>query len=224
MRFVLRFISYIVIFGLTFSVSYVLIMRVIPATITPLKIVRLIDNDQSEIKYIRSKWVSLDQINMNVVRAVISSEDSKYLEHNGFDWQAIKQAIEYNKTSDKRRGASTISQQVAKNLFCLPNRTWLRKAVEAYYTVLIELLWSKERIMEVYLNIVELHPNVYGIEAAANIFFNKSASELNSHEASLIATVLPSPRRMNLASPSSYMLSRSKAIRRNMVQLGKIEF
>lgn len=132
-------------------------------------------------------------------------------------------AIEYNRRGDKVRGASTISQQTAKNVFCLPARTWTRKAFESYFTVLVELMWSKQRIMEVYLNVLETHPNVYGVEATARRFFDKPAAQLNMHEASLIACVLPSPRRMNIGRPSDYMVRRSATIRRNMRRLPKTD-
>lgn len=233
MRYFTRLLAYLTFFFLSFSICYVVVLKFIPVTITPLKIVKFVDNkfthDEDEtintdIKSIDSKWVDLDKISKEMIKAVIASEDNGFLDHKGFDWHAIEQAIKYNRENEKTRGASTISQQVAKNVFCLPSRTWFRKAIEAYYTLLIEILWGKERIMEVYLNIVELHPNVYGVETAANRFFQKSAQDLTLYEASLIATVLPSPRTMNLAAPSTYMRSRSRAIRTNVAHLGNIEF
>lgn len=224
MRYFGRFIGYILIFFLSFSVSYVLIMRYVPATITPLKIVKLFENAADKGVIIDSHWRSLGKINMSMVKAVMASEDNNFLIHYGFDWEAIDKAIEYNKRGKKLRGASTISQQTAKNMFCFPDRTWLRKAVETYYTLLIETFWSKNRIMEVYLNVIEVNPNVYGVEAAAHNFFKKEAEHINNYDAALIATVLPNPRRMNLATPSSYMNSRASRIRRLMRQLPPVDF
>lgn len=224
MRYIGRLIVYITFFFLSFSVGYVLLMRYIPATLTPLKIVKLIENASDKGVIIDSHWRSLGKINMSMVKAVMASEDNNFLIHYGFDWQAIDKAIKHNKRGKKLRGASTISQQTAKNMFCFPDRTWIRKGFETYYTVLIETFWSKNRIMEVYLNVIEVHPNVYGVEAAAKNFFKKEAEHLNNYDAALIATVLPNPRRMNLAAPSSYMNSRASRIRSLMRQLPPVNF
>lgn len=224
MRYFLRLITYLAIFFFSLSVSYVFIMRYIPATITPLKIVKLFDNRADYGVVIDSHWRSLGKINMSMVKAVMASEDNNFLTHHGFDWEAIDMAIEYNKKGKKLRGASTISQQTAKNMFCKPSRTWFRKGVETYFTLLIEVMWSKNRIMEVYLNVIEVRPNVYGVEAAAQNYFNKEAKNLNNYDAAMIATVLPNPARMNLEAPSAYMKSRAARIRTMMKQLPPVDF
>ena len=183
-------------------------------------------NMSSENKLIYSSWANFGEINPTMVKSVIASEDNNFLTHHGFDWEAIEKAIAYNKINGHKRilGASTISQQTAKNVFCIPDRTWLRKGFETYYTILIELLWSKEDIMETYLNIIETRPNVYGVEATAQRYYNKPAIDLNPHESSMIATALPSPRRMDIANPTTYHVNRASKIRRLVRSLPRIEF
>ena len=156
--------------------------------------------------------------------AVIATEDNNFMVHNGFDWEAIKKAYNENREGDRLRGGSTISQQTAKNVFCLPSRTWVRKGFEAYYTLLIETFWSKRRIMEVYLNVIETGRNMYGVEAPARGVYGKTAAELNAYEASMIATVLPNPLRRDMAAPSGYMVRRAAQVRSLMGKLGPIEF
>jgi len=166
------------------------------------------------------RWRDLEEIGSSVPLAFISSEDQKFLNHNGFDVEAIKKAIESNKESKKVRGASTISQQVAKNVFLLPTKSYFRKGLEVYFTFLIELVWGKERIMEVYINVVELGEGVYGVEAAAQNYFKKSAKKLSRNNAALMATVLPNPLIFKLKSPSAYMQKRSNWVLRQMNNLG----
>lgn len=166
-------------------------------------------------------WVSWSHISDHSKAAVISSEDQRFLEHRGFDLKAIEKAIEYNekqekKGSTKRRGASTISQQTAKNLFLWPGRSWLRKGLEVMYTFLIELLWSKQRILEVYLNIIELGDGIYGVEAASQLYFKKPAVNLSRDEAALLAAVLPSPRKYSVTKPGPYIQKRKEWIKRQM--------
>lgn len=173
---------------------------------------------------IRKNWVSIDKISPNIVLAVCAAEDGKFLEHNGFDWEAIKKAMKNNKKGKKLRGASTISQQTAKNLFLWPKRSWVRKGLEAYFTFLIETFWSKKRIMEVYLNIAEFGKGIYGVEKAAQIYYKKQAKQLTRNESAMLATVLPFPSKRNPAKPSSYMFRYQSTILRNMYHLGKIEF
>ncbi|MDR0509973.1 MAG: monofunctional biosynthetic peptidoglycan transglycosylase [Rikenellaceae bacterium] len=215
LRYLGRLVCYTAIFFVTFSVSYVLVLRVVPVTITPLKLINMFDKKPASMA-VYSKWRSLNRIDRSMTLAAMASEDSRFMEHNGFDWKAIREAMRHNRRSERIRGGSTISQQTAKNVFCSHNRTYIRKAFEGYYTILIETLWSKRRIMEVYLNIIETRRNVYGVEATAQRFFNKKASELNSYDASMIATILPSPNRMNLARPSKYMQGRAARIRAAM--------
>jgi len=165
-------------------------------------------------------WVSLDHISRNVQLAVISSEDQKFLEHEGFDFESIEKALEQRHRRGRSGGASTISQQVAKNLFLWSGRTWLRKGIEAGYTVLIETFWNKRRILEVYLNIAEFGDGVYGVGAASPKFFGKTAARLTRHEACLLAAVLPAPKRMHADRPSPYVERRAWWIERQMMRLG----
>ncbi len=224
MRYLGRLIVYLSLFAATCSIGSVLLLRFVPVTVTPLKVIRLFENRKEYGLKVRSNWVPFDRINPQMMRAVIATEDNRFLTHRGFDWEAIDQALEENREGKRMRGGSTISQQTAKNVFCPPSRTWLRKGVEAWQTVLIETFWSKRRIMEVYLNIIETGPNMYGVEAPARDIYGKTAAELNRHEASMIATVLPNPLRMRLSAPSDYMVQRAARVRSLMNKLGKIDF
>lgn len=158
------------------------------------------------------RWRNLDAISPNLVRAVIASEDSTFCSHVGFDFKAIEKALEANKQGGRVRGGSTISQQTAKNVFLWPGRDWVRKGFEAGYTVLIEAVWTKRRIVEVYLNVAEWAPGVYGAEAAARHWFNKSAADLTPREAARLAAILPSPRRYNASSPGPYVRRRAARV------------
>jgi monofunctional biosynthetic peptidoglycan transglycosylase len=161
-------------------------------------------------KKIEKVWVSRDKISESMKHAVIASEDQEFDEHFGFDVEAIEKAMKYNKTHKKKKGASTITQQVAKNVFLWQGRTWLRKGLEVYCTLIIELFWSKERILEVYLNVAEMGDGVYGCEAAAQKYFKKTASKLNDSEAALIAACLPNPKMYKVDDPSSYVRKRQR--------------
>lgn len=180
-------------------------------------------NEQGERQRIRKDWVSIDKISPHMVLAACAAEDGKFMLHNGFDWEAIQKAIKSNKRGKKLRGASTISQQTAKNVFLWPKRSWLRKGFETYFTFLIETCWSKKRIMEVYLNVAEFGRGIYGVEEAAQAYYKKPASKLNRNEAAMIATVLPLPSKRNPAKPSNYMVRYQHIILRNMYTLGKID-
>jgi monofunctional biosynthetic peptidoglycan transglycosylase len=158
------------------------------------------------------RWRPLDEISPRLVRAAIAAEDANFCRHNGFDLEAIRKALDANARGGRMRGGSTISQQTAKNLFLWPGRDWVRKGLEAGYTVLIETLWPKRRIMEVYLNIAEFAPGVYGAEAAAQHWFGKSAEDLSAREAARLAAVLPSPRRYNAGQPGPYVRRRAARI------------
>jgi monofunctional biosynthetic peptidoglycan transglycosylase len=166
------------------------------------------------------QWVALEQISPQAALAVIASEDQLFPFHAGFDVKSIRAAVQHNERSRRVRGASTISQQVAKNLFLWPGRSWVRKGLEAGCTLLIEWFWPKERILEVYLNISEFGRGIYGVQAAARQFFHKDASRLNRADAALLAAVLPSPRRMHPDAPSPYLLSRQAWIEAQMAGLG----
>ena len=167
------------------------------------------------------RWRSLDDISPRLVQAVIASEDSTFCAHNGFDMKAIERALQANARAEKRgsgriRGGSTISQQTAKNVFLWPGRDWIRKGLEAGYTVAIETVWGKRRIMEVYLNVAEWAPGVYGAEAAAQHWFGKSADALTAREAARLAAILPSPRRYSASSPGPYVSRRTSRIQAAM--------
>lgn len=161
---------------------------------------------------IEKEWLDYDDISNNLKKAAIAGEDAYFLTHSGFDTKAIIQAFEKNQEGKKLRGGSTISQQVAKNVFLWPQRSWLRKGLETYFTVLIELLWSKKRILEMYLNVIEMGQGVYGAEAAAQYYFNKSAKSLTKKEAALIIAILPNPRKWDARRPSNYVNSRANSI------------
>jgi len=164
---------------------------------------------QSPVKPVKYHWVPSARIAEVMRKAVVASEDQKFWTHQGFDLEAIEKAREHNATHRKIRGASTISQQTAKNLFLWPGGGYARKAIEAYFTVLIEAFWPKQRILEVYLNVAEFGPGVYGVEEAAENYLHKSAAQLNAAEAARLAAVLPSPRRWRAWAPGPYVQSRA---------------
>lgn len=207
------------------SVSWVILAAFIPVYVTPLMFIRSVEAMVDGNAPVNEKtWVPLSEISPNMVQAVVASEDNLFLEHNGFSIDDIFKAVEHNKKGKRIRGGSTISQQTAKNVFLWPNRSYVRKGLEAYFTVLIELIWSKERIMEVYLNIVETGTGVYGVEAASQKFFNKSAAKLTKSQAALIAASLPNPRKFKIDNPSSYMLKRKAKILSVMRNIPKVKF
>jgi monofunctional glycosyltransferase len=196
------------------SLVLVLFFRFVPVPLTPLMLIRSTSSlFDSHIVGIHKDWVSLDEISPQVQAAVLKAEDYRFFEHNGFDYEAIHKALQYNRTHKNKKGASTISQQTAKNLFLWPSRSWIRKGFEAYFTVLIETLWPKNRIMEVYLNVIELGPGIYGVEAAAQKYFKIKAKNLSSSQAALLAAVLPNPNKLRIDRPSYYVLSRQRRIR-----------
>ena len=166
------------------------------------------------------RWRSLDRISRHLQIALVAAEDQTFPDHHGFDFKAIDRALEHNKRGKRVRGASTISQQVAKNLFLWPGRSWVRKGLEAWYTVLIETLWPKSRILEVYASVAEFGDGVYGAEAAARRFFGKPASALGPSESARLAAVLPSPRRYSAARPGPYVQRRTRWIERQVRRLG----
>ncbi len=169
---------------------------------------------------VRHRWVDRKEISPHVKVAVIAAEDQRFPEHRGFDLESINDALEDMERGRRVRGASTITQQVAKNLFLWPGQSWLRKGLEAYFTVIIELFWSKSRILEVYLNIAEFGRGIFGVGAASDAFFHKSAARLSAAEAALLAAVLPSPKRMRVNAPSRYVRSRQDWIMNQMRALG----
>jgi monofunctional glycosyltransferase len=169
---------------------------------------------------LRHRWVDWSQIAAPMKVAVIASEDQRFPEHDGFDFEQINKALEQRERGRRQRGASTISQQVAKNLFLWPGGGWLRKAIEAGYTVLIEALWPKQRILEIYLNIAEFGTGTFGVGAASETFFRKPAAKLSAYDAALLAAVLPSPKRMRANAPSRYVKSRQRQIVAQMNSIG----
>ncbi len=193
-----------------------------PIHYTPLMAIRALQGDASyETQH---DWESLVHISSDLQLAVICAEDQRFLSHKGFDYNAIKNAYESNRMGKKLRGGSTISQQTAKNVFLWPGRSWLRKGLETYFTFLIETLWSKERILEVYLNSIEMGNGVYGAEAAAQHWFNKEAKQLNKHEAAAIAAILPNPRKYKASPRTSYLESRKQWVLRQMYNFGTLDF
>lgn len=201
----------IIFFGL--SMLTVVILRFVPVYFTPLMFIRTtqqIINGES-VKW-KHTWVPKENISRHLPMAVIASEDNRFAEHNGFDFQEIEKAVKENKTRKRPRGASTISQQTAKNVFLWPSSSWIRKGLEVYFTTLIELFWNKERIMEVYLNSIEMGKGIYGAEAVAQEHFHKKASKLTPGECALIAASLPNPRKFNSEKPSKYLFKRQKKI------------
>ena len=207
----------VVFFGST--ILSVVALRFIPVYFTPLMFIRLGEQiAKGEEMKMRHSWVPLDEIAPSLPLAVMASEDARFLEHHGFDFNAIEKAAKRNMRNKNKRklGASTISQQTAKNVFLWPGRTWVRKGFEVYFTALIEMMWSKERIMEVYLNSIEMGDGIYGAEAVAQRHFHCSAKDLSKSECAMIAVSLPNPRKFDSAHPSSYMRKRQSRILREM--------
>jgi len=209
-------------FGLLLAVLVIVALRWLPVPSSAFMLIRQIERLQpgSEVPSIRYQWVGLDHISPAMALAVIAAEDQRFPEHWGFDFDAMERAIEYNSHSGKVRGASTISQQVAKNLFLWSGRSYLRKGLEAGLTLGLEALWPKERILEVYLNIAEFGDCIYGVHAAATQFFGTTPDRLATREAALLAAVLPSPRRLHADRPSPYLLARANWISSHMGKLG----
>ena len=214
-----KIILWIVVAFFASTILSVAILRWFPVYATPLMFIRLAQQVGAgeEMKW-HHHWVPIEDISPALSLAVMASEDANFLSHHGFDFKAIEHAAMRNmKHPEKRKmGASTISQQTAKNVFLWPGRSWTRKGFEVYFTTLIEVMWSKERIMEVYLNSIEMGDGIYGADAVAEQHFNKTAKELTRAQCALIAATLPNPRRFNSAKPSKYMLKRQKRILHEM--------
>jgi monofunctional glycosyltransferase len=219
----LNILKKFVICFLAVTVAWVIIYRFVNPPITPLMVIRYFEGS-SKNKSINKKWKDYKHISENMALAVVAAEDQNFFDHHGFDIEAIEKALHKNKRVKRIRGASTISQQVAKNVFLWPSRTWLRKGLEAYFTFLIETFWGKKRILEVYLNVSEMGDGIYGAEAAARVYFKKPAMSLTKGEAALIAAVLPDPRIMSPSRPSAYLYKRQEWIIEQMNNLGSIKF
>ncbi len=223
-RFILKLI------GLFFvsTILVVVIYKFVPVFVTPLMVIRSVEQvTDPEKEFDMSKdWVRLHNISKKMPLAVIAAEDQRFMDHFGLDMEAIEKAQEYNRKhkGKKVRGASTISQQTAKNVFLWPSRSWVRKGFEVYFTFLIELIWGKERIIEVYLNVAEMGDGVFGVEAAAQGYFSKPALKLSANESAAIAACLPNPRRWRPDRPTAYINRRTSWIRKQMYQIEKPEF
>jgi monofunctional biosynthetic peptidoglycan transglycosylase len=203
------------------SILPVVVFRFFAPPVSTLMIERRVESWWAGTKYSpQHQWVSLDKIAPSMAAAVIAAEDQNFPSHHGFDWAAIQKAVEHNENSSRTRGASTLSQQTAKNLLLWSGRTWIRKGFEAYFTVLLETFWNKRRILETYLNIAEFGDGIYGVEAAAQRYFRKPASRLSSEEAALLAAVLPNPRRYKVNPPGPYVRERQQWILQQMSHLG----
>jgi len=214
-----KFLLKIALWFITLSILWVLLYKFVPVPYTPLMVIRNFEGENSFV--LKHQWKSIDDISVEMQLAVICSEDQNFLSHRGFDIKAIKEAIIENEDGKRLRGGSTISQQTAKNVFLWQGRSWLRKGLEAWFTVLIELFWTKERILEVYLNSIEMGDGVFGAEAASNYWFNKPAKKLNRNQASAIAAILPNPRKYKADPASNFINSRKNWIQKQMRNFGR---
>ena len=202
---------------LTLSVIPVLTYRVIDPPTTSLLLIRWANSGYEESSPIfLEHWKSLDRISPNLIRAVVAAEDQKFFHHNGFDWQAIEAAVKTNLSTDRTVGASTISMQTARNVFLWQKRNWLRKSLEAWFTILIEFLWTKERILEIYLNVIEWGDGLFGCESASRHYYKHTSETLSPVEAALMASILPSPRRWSVFNPEPHVSDRQSKVLKAM--------
>lgn len=213
------FLLKIILLLVIFSVAWVTLYKFVNPPVTPLMLLRYFEQDSGH-KSIKTDWKSYDEISDNMKMAVIASEDQTFATNDGFDFDAIEEAIDEKLDGERLRGASTITQQTAKNVFLWPGRSWLRKGLEAYLAVLIDKIWGKKRILEVYLNVIETGNGIYGVSEAAQVYFGKSAKNLGIVEAALIAAILPDPQLWNPAKPTEYLLRRESWIRQQVSNLG----
>lgn len=206
-------VKWLLILFLGSTLFVVVVYRFAPVPVTPLMLIRLCQQvTKGETIRLHHHWVSITKMSHYMPVAVMASEDQRFLEHHGFDFKEIKNAVGDQIEGKRRRGGSTISQQTAKNVFLWPESSWTRKGFEVYFTILIELCWSKQRIMEVYLNSIEMGHGIYGVEAVARDHFNTDARQLTRSQCALISATLPNPLKYNSAHPSPYMLKRQQAI------------
>jgi monofunctional glycosyltransferase len=202
------------------TVFPVFLYKFVHPPITPLMVLRGFETD----KKTDYKWIPIEKMSHNLFQAALAAEDDTFMKHHGFDFRAIKLAYESNQKSKRTKGGSTISQQTAKNVFLWPHRDFVRKGLEAWFTVLIEFVWGKERIMETYMNVVEFGPGVYGVEAASLKYFNKHAAKLSKYEAASLISVLPNPNIYKVLKPSAYTQRYRNAIVRRMDRITKVKF
>lgn len=221
---------FLVVFGLFFltTIMQVLWLKWFPPLTTYLMLVRVNEERPKEKAnkdfQINARWKNFENISDQIKVAVIASEDQQFAFHSGFDLDAITKAAKHNWKSKRIKGGSTISQQVAKNVFLWPDRSYIRKFMEAYYTILIEAIWGKERILEMYLNVAEMGDGIFGVEAAARKYFRTSAKNLTAEQASLLAAILPNPRKFSAVKPSSYIQAKSRRIRQFMRHIGGVKY
>ena len=219
LKIILRSLAAAAFWGIVLSVLWALLLGLVDPPVTWV----MVDQSSAQKTFDRT-WKDLDEISRNMPLAVIAAEDQKFMEHFGFDVEAIEKAMAYNerKKGRKTRGASTISQQTAKNVFLWPGRLWVRKGFEVWFTLLIEAFWTKERILEVYLNVAEMGKGRFGVEAAAQHCFGRRARDLGMSQAALIAVILPSPRRYDCKRPGSFTQQRQQWVIRNMINIGDV--
>lgn len=216
-RLVLKVMKWMVVLFFCTTILAVVAYRFIPVYATPLMFIRCFQQVAAgESIKMHHQWVSLEHISRHMPVAVMASEDARFLKHHGFDFDAIEKAARHNMRGGTKHGASTITQQTAKNVFLWPGRSWTRKGFEVYFTFLIEMMWSKQRIMEVYLNSIEMGDGIYGVEAVAKRHFDKKAVDLFRSECALIAATLPNPRKFDSAHPTAYMKKRQRQIEHEM--------
>lgn len=215
-RFLRWLLLYIPLWFVGITAGWVTVLKYVPVYYTPLMAVRTYRNWNDNTYHTYKRWVPMEKISPNLAMAVMASEDTRFLTHKGFDWVEIENAVEAHRKGKKLRGASTISQQTAKNVFLFPSRSWVRKGVEVYFTFLIEWIWGKERILEVYLNVAEMGRGIFGAEAAAERLFNTRAAKLSSLQSALIAAALPNPLDRKANKPTPYMTKRAGEIQRMM--------
>lgn len=220
-----RILFEILIWFIGISLFLVVVFKFVPVPFTPLMVSRAVENKLAgKEMYCNHTWVPIENISKNLQKAVIASEDGTFLIHHGFDFTAMQKALKNNQKGRKIKGGSTISQQTAKNVFLWQGRSYIRKGFEAYFTVLIELIWGKERIMEVYLNSIEMGDGVYGAQAAAQYWYRKDASNLSVRQAAGIAAILPNPRKFKASNSTVYINKRKDKIIRVMRYIGKINY
>ena len=217
---IIRVLLKLVLVFVVTSVSWVALYKVVDVRYTPLMLIRYFQGGDDY--QLRHQWRDLEKISSQLQLAVISSEDQNFFQHRGFDFQAIQRALQSNGKGKALRGGSTISQQSAKNVFLWPQRSWLRKGLEAWFTLLIEIFWSKERILEVYLNSIEMGKGVFGAQAAAYYWFNKPAAKLQRSEAAAIAAILPNPIKFKATPATRYIKKRKAWIIKQMKNYGRL--
>ena len=217
---------YFTIFFFSSTIGFTILYRFVPPLCTPLMLIRVVQQVFSgETVVMKYKWKNLEDISSKMPLAVIASEDARFKEHYGFDVDAIYNAYKSNQKKGKKvKGGSTISQQTAKNVFLWPGRSWIRKGLEVYFTVLIEVCWGKKRIIEMYLNVIEMGNGIYGTEAAARKYFDKPAKKLTKYECAAITSVLPSPRKWSVTKPSAYVKQKQQRLVTGMNYMKKVKF